>query len=58
MEKHRQRCGRLESTLNVEKNISFLKTDKATCGIVHFYSAGVVTHDRVGLAPGFAPSAI
>jgi hypothetical protein len=43
----RQRCGRLERSLcKVDENRFAFKPHNATSGVVNFYSAGVVTHDR------------
>jgi hypothetical protein len=43
----RQRCSILERfSKYVEENNFVFKMRKATCGLVNFYSAGVVTHDR------------
>jgi hypothetical protein len=49
-----------ECFTKVEENIFRLKTHYATCHVIHFYNAGVVTYDRVylGLGLGFFYQAI
>jgi hypothetical protein len=48
----------LKRFAKVQENNSVFKTHKATRGVVNFYSAGVVTHDRgIGSVSTFLDSA-